>query len=288
MAGILYFLPKVALPALVCARGKISREILASCGLQEILADVTEKSHAALFDLSKAGPSGDSGTVLIPLPAKGGAPKRATYCPRLQTWQRVTDKLWIGLDKEYPPTPEDLERRAIRRGYKLPLSAPSPSSLHVPILRSPRGATSLPEDLSLDAAGELVVRVKESHRRLWEDAAPIWDFFIDRSRGELSRAEALRFAIRVLGVNYRFGLAEQHLLHWIDSDNLFEVLMLAVDVPAVEEFNGTQKKTPDAPAPACSKPSPGAPACGPGTSPAGESYGSPPCGEGAKDAGEEE
>jgi hypothetical protein len=281
MAAPLYFFPRLTLAELF--RGdELNRRPLIAAGVEEVLRDVRSRGDVCPMEIVRGGPGGHSGVMLYAIPNSKELPGQLGYYPDSQEWQEASDRLWIGTDREHPPTPPDLERKRLRRGYFLPhpSAGSGQAALHIAVLRSPAEIHSLPEDFSLSASGKLVRSIKRDYLQLWEDSAEIWDLVIERREGsEIDIGRGVKFCCRVLGVNYRFGPLEQNLLHWIDSENWMEILCLCVDLPALKEHGALrdaaqsqdpEKKTPS-PAPGSAKPSPGSPGGGRSTGPAAAS-----------------
>jgi len=290
MAPPLYFLPKIS-RAQLAAGGIISREILRLRGLEAALADVQRADRdCALFDLTGPGPGGHSGCLLVACPGAGRDPgPRAHYAPDLQEWREVQKGeggrekgdgggLWIGLDRDLPPAPADLERRRVLPGYEVTLAG---QSWTVPVIRDPQGGTGLPRDWTV-AGDQVLETVKPGYRAAWEHAAETVALYFDpAAAAALPRLRAVELCIEALGVNYRVGVHEQNLLGLVDSENWLSVLAAAADVPGYLDLYraAQQKKTElnantNSPGPgpaAAASGSPGPAGCGPGTAPAAES-----------------
>lgn len=233
MAPPIYFFPKATLAQLVAPDTRtIKRELLRAVGLDDVLADVRTTDQASVFELASAGPGGSTGVLFTAL-QPGEPPARLGYKPEFQDWQAAGSALWIGLDREHPCEPSDLQRRKLIGGYRISLGC---GELSIPILRSSRGETALPEDWGYDQAGNFTKSIKQEYRELWEASAEIYDVVIDRKpEATISHARGLELCLQIVGLNYRYGRQEQNRLHWIDSENWRDILSLAVDLPATKE-----------------------------------------------------
>ena len=207
-------------------------EFVAAAGLEHALAE-TREGDWSVQQLA-AGPGDQPGLLVQHL---GCAP--LGYHAARQRW-RNEGRFWIGQAGEVRAEP--LARPRMAGGYAVELSG---ETWQVPILRRPDGSSELPQQVGWE--GETYTeRVAERYRRLWEDSAEVCEWFARgfEGIGRGHHPQILDFAVRALGVNYRFGRPEQNLLGVIDSANWASVLMAAVDWPAVME---AKKKVPDTP-----------------------------------------
>jgi len=231
MSQPLYFLPDVPHAALVGPDGSLSRTLLRSRGLDEIFADV-QSIHVdcAVNVLSGRGPGDRSGVILCYQGRDGQLPRRLGYYPDEQAWLEVGDgRYWLGHDTADPPTADDLQRPGRRHpGYFLDSDC---GRWVVPVIRRPDDTTDLPRDLYQDLrTGELHQPLKAAYHDYWEETGEVLAFLRlkedpgdEPRRVEIPMARALDLAVRALGLNYRFGQAEQALLRVIDADNLLLV-----------------------------------------------------------------
>lgn len=293
MSAPLYFFGRKSLGDVV-RDDRYLPSLLREAGLEETFADVRSVGQTAINELTGHGPGGASGVLATILPASGEVPKRIGYAPDFQDWRQAGPDLWIGTDREQPPTPDDLVRSSGRRvpgelhvrpphaGYELELA--DGQRWTVPIVRRPAivaqfGAplTSLPMDVGWDSEGKFVETIKPQYEAIWEDTAAICDLFFD-AEGRMRRGEfeidvetGLKWCLRLLALNYRYSRHEQNLLHAIDKENAFIVLGLAVDTPLVKELLGARAEKKSPPTPAVVSMSPGSTAGSPITDQAGAS-----------------
>lgn len=280
MAAPLYFFAKKQRADVIDEKSDRFRpDLLRACGLLETFgedgADDARPSRAFVNELTKAGPGGSSGMIVTLLPGSGKDILRGGYYPDFQQWQlaqRGPDaELWIGLDREHPPQPEDLlrsnaeleggEPRGLHRGHRLPLA--DGRLWDVPVIRRPpaiaalspgASLTRLPMDIGWDADGRFCETIKPAYRALWEDTGALADIIFEadgriRSKLEITVEKGLNWALRILGLNYRYGRHEQNLLRAVDKVNVWQVLGAAVDAPLVYELTAKKNDGDQAPDP---------------------------------------
>lgn len=254
---------------------------LASAGLDETWRDVVApEEQGSLIDFTGKGPGGKSGLLVTIFPPTREAPKRLGYYPDFQRWLEVEDGVWIGIDREQPPTADDLRREGtFHRGYEMKLA--DGGAWTVPVVRRPEVATErgyrasdLPHDIGWDRARKFVETLKPDYQALWDDTAELCEKFYGTADGKtrsISVEDGLRWAIRLLSLNYRYGRHEQNLLHAIDAETVFPVLGAAVDFVLVANLLELQKKSAGLAAPEASNMPPGSPASSPATAQAAAS-----------------
>jgi hypothetical protein len=258
MAQPLYFLPHLRQAAADSL--PLRRSVLKERGLDGIFADVPFQEQP-LHELPGRGPGKLPGCLLTYQTTTGQVPRRIDYRPAEQTWTPVGDGslLWIGVDSAEPPTPEELQRVKVCRGY--PITLGDGREWQVPVIRrsDPERPTFLPSAFVRNGAGTLVEQVRASYRSHWEAFADVAEWIYAGSpEGRFTNEQIVDLAIHALSINYRFGWHEQNLLQVVDSENFLSIVALAVDYPAFTD----QKKMP-APSSA-----PGSPEGSPDTSPA--------------------
>lgn len=273
MAGFAYFLPGLTQGVLVGPDRRLSRALLKARGLDETLADVESLDQCCVNDLHGLGPGDLSGILLYPLPPDGKLPARMTgYYPAQQIWGAAFDEpdgFWVGFDPAESPCPSDLARRGEQfAGYDLELTPGQRWT--IPVVRRPNGVSRLPCDITFDRSGGVKTAISERFRPIWTDMEPYIDsIFFGAEKGyEVGRA--IGMACRLLGINYRFGLAEQNAIRTLTTTNWGTVLQAAMDLPFYQELVDAQKKT-ESPAAETSTTATGSPADCPTTDPAAAS-----------------
>jgi len=244
MAAPLYFFPRLTLDQLAPG-GRLSAALLAATDTAAVFGDIESvREQTARFESTGPGPGGLSGVYLAANPPHGAAPHRIGYFPDFQTWtEAIPESLWIGLDKEHPPTPADLARPRQYRGEAVRLAG---SDWLIPVVRSPHRMTLLPCDLFWDAAGQVRKRIKARYAQAWEDAGDAFDLFYNpETAGSVAGglARALEIAVGAIGLNYRYGRHEQNGLGLVDNENWEDVLAALADVPFVRAALAAEKKS---------------------------------------------
>lgn len=241
MSQPIYFLPGASKEQLVgdnLYENKLNRALLTERGLAGVFADVTDRECVA-FEIH-GGHDGKAGCFLYYKTVAGRDPLPAQYVPAQQTWTKASDKLYIGLSKDSPPTAEDLRRRKQFHGYAIEMGGQQWS---IPIIRRHDDSTNLPRDCYLCGA-ELVEPVKESYRSYWDETKEVSDWFFADNWAQYTKYRGLVLSVKALGLNYRYEMLEHSALRIIDSDSLLMVLMATVDVPGARDLEQGQKKTP--------------------------------------------
>jgi len=161
---------------------------------------------------------------------------------------------WLGLDKQYPPTPAEL---AIDMPTGHPLELGDGQTWRVAIVRSVQPERSqVPFDFVYDDRGRPTTERQAS--ALWELAEQGWNHYFDRAHHPIISTEILLdLCLGALGLNYRLGKAEQTVLRLVNSRNWSRCLELLLDVPLLEEHAALEKKTGDRSAPGLPSASPG-------------------------------
>lgn len=264
MAGLMYFVPDVT-AAQLARDNVLSSALLKSRGLDEVLSDRMTRDLTAVFDLTTRGPGDLCGAMIIPLPNNGDAPPRMMYEPTCQDWYPDKDpkQLWIGRDKSLPPLPAELERSQRTAGYDVKLK--DGQLWHVPIVRRPGGSSELPRSVRFDAQDKLILQIERRYEAIWNDMAAAVDLLCGFG-GNVELEPYIKLAIRVLGINYRFGVREQNVYELVDSNNWQDILEAAIDWPLIAEKQAeAQKKRALAEATAAGSTPPGQPAGSPTT-----------------------
>lgn len=264
MAPPLYFFARRQLGDVV-RDGKLLPSLLHECKLDATFGDIAAAGQCAVNEITTHGPGDASGVLLTAIPASGEVPKRIGYQPDFQTWRQATktpggQDLWTGIDREHPPTPEDLLRANAARstaGELLPphqgywVTLADGNRWCVPVVRRPAivakhgdRPSEFPTDVGWDLEGRFVETLKPQFQPLFDEAAGLVGLFYDdegRPRDgnfEISVEAGLSWCLKLLGLNYRVGPHEQNLLRVIDQSNVWLVLGLAIDTPLMQQLVG--------------------------------------------------
>jgi len=261
MACLQYFLPGVMASDLASG-GQLNRPLLEERGLGSIFADITRPADCPHFELAgSGGPGGKPGVIIYALPGHGNPPRRTGYFADDKNfeWSPVGDgsKLWICIDRAFPPAPVDLPRRQMIEGHAVKLD--DGNEWIVPVIRRWGGGTRLPRSFSYDSAGKLLQAVKPGYQAYWERSAAVSDFVY--ANGSVELQWAVDTCLDLLGLNYRLGRNEQTVLGLVGSENWRDILRAAVDYPTalqvLEEERLKKKAEPVNSPPAMSSAEPG-------------------------------
>ena len=226
MSQPLYFLSGIERSEIEGKSG-LDRQIINEFGISHIFdgipLDKTFRSNA------NHGPGGKSGGIIGYQTPTGDVPRLNCFDAKLQDWTEVDDGLWIGIDRDNPPTASDLARPEMHTGYMATLNG---DTYTIPIVRRPDGSTELPRDFKVKPWREVI---KARYREQWDQAGRVLEW-IAKGGVEDELPEAIRIAINVLGINYRYGEPEHNVFGIIDSTNWFTVLHMACDPIKTQEL----------------------------------------------------
>lgn len=225
---LLYYLPGLN-PA------SVKPETFAEVGLEEVLADALDDDWRSLLHEVRKGPDGLSGTVVAAPPGDIDANRSWSqvpgYYPDRQEWRELHNGLWLGFEREHPPTPEALQRSRPLVGYVHTLG--DGNAWHCPTIRRGLFVPTVPCFQDRVGAG-IQRRVKPEWESLWHRSLA-WasqEFSGDWE----SAAERWDAAAACLAVNYRVGREEINALGLFDDAAITLVLDAALDVPFFEDL----------------------------------------------------
>lgn len=244
MAPPIYFFP--GLPERELSGHRMNPATLKRYGLTDTLGDLGPIHEAVgVWPLPGVGPSGGGGMMATAF-IDGNPPARMVYLKDQQTWVKVQNdpELWIGLDNQEPPGPDDLVRSEVISGHPAKLKG---HEYQIPVIRSPISGTGLPEDMHYDADGQFVVSLQPRWQRLWEDSGDVWDMLYTDEHPAMEFSKILDLCLKFLGVNYRYGRFEQAAMRLVDTNrNTWnQIFNAALDVPTLNEVAAAQKKSSD-------------------------------------------
>ena len=180
------------------------------------------------------GPNGQRGAVAV-----GGSPPKPGALSGVDgaEWLDCGD-FWVGVDRNNPPTPKDLERAELVDGHAIRLA--DGNLWMIPVARHYDGATPLPRAVRWNRAqGFHPGDVIKAHRELFAGAEKAWDALLCAMSGdesEFSIDTEFDLLSLTLGTNYRVGPAEIGLLEIVTTVNRSEIVKALVDWPGAEEF----------------------------------------------------
>lgn len=186
-----------------------------------------------------AGPSGTTGLVgSLSADRLGYFVERQTWIPH-PTAKFNDTAVWVGVENDYRPKPEQLERPNVLTGKDIELQ--DGNLWHAPLIRTyiepdealqtPGGyAVTLPRSMGVDseaaARGEYKLTwdaIDARYAPLLDIAVEYYDWFAsdgddEKSVHRMDNAEIMtECAVKVLAANYRIGMAEATLLNLFDS-----------------------------------------------------------------------
>jgi hypothetical protein len=221
-----YFLPGRTKTQLVQG-DKLDREVLRTLGLDEVLADVSKvEAHASVLDV-RNGCGGKAGAVIAPVRKyRGVLPQFFSH--DLMTWKEIRPgQLWLGWMSGDTPLPQDLERWEVIGGAEL--TDDSGGVWTLPIARAPHMGFpygTLPQSYSFDTEGEPKAHLEPAYQWLWDLSGEIRDWYAAdegpdseatpaerAAHRQLPFSDLVKYAARIVGVNYRVGTAELSVLH---------------------------------------------------------------------------
>jgi hypothetical protein len=150
-------------------------------------------------------------------PELGMFPERQEWTPAKPTDGLEAGRFWIGIEKDRPPTPEDLQRPEMYGGLPVKLAG---HDWIVPVARA------LPHEYGLDESGRPCRKVAREYQAFYDRAVKNFE----RYQEFLSGADAIieggfHFAVEALGMNYRVdqNIADVLRLFRSDEDLLWTV-----------------------------------------------------------------
>jgi len=224
MAGLLYFIPD---------RTELKKDELESFGLAGVFHG---RELAARHTLH--GPTGGPGIVFRTQAPQG------VHWPTLGCWPPGTDRpeadqrwsegdpLWVGHYVCEPPTPDDLARDELVRGYRVPLA--DGQRWAVPLARKFPEGTALPQAVYLDKQGAVICEPLPKYAQFTQHVDAFWQALAEHgeSTEDLDPDQWFDLAVEALAVNYRLGRSEVSHLGLLTTENIWLLLLVMVDAPA--------------------------------------------------------
>lgn len=184
--------------------------------------------RAPAFVLDAHGPDGGRGVLF------GAAGDGLGYAPDRQTWARVGERCWVGMERESPPEPADLVRQRTVDGRRFVLA--DGREWLVPKLRSYLADVGFVVALPCRAQRVDGCWVQGPVLPEWEhaDAVALRLMEMVLTPG-VRQADALDLVADLLQINYRVGREELGLLGALPIDGrLGEVVRYSSDVEGLE------------------------------------------------------
>lgn len=226
MAQPIYFLAR-AHGNNLAPGGNLNHDYLRDYGLDETFRDVIgQMKDCTICPVHGNGPEGLSGMVIGYHTAAGRPAKRCRYDDSRE-WVKVSDRVWIGINRDDPPTEEDLRRRRMVGGTPLEIQG---GHWTIPMIRSRFGDSQLPRNILFTDDG-VGLPVKPEFIKYFVSANDIIQWFYDPvAREQMNDRDMAELAIFHFGLNYRYGKLEQNVLGLIDTENVMTVLAWNVEL----------------------------------------------------------
>lgn len=183
------------------------------------------------------GPNGGTGALVAPCAGS------AEYLPDRQRWLRIggTDDaaVWLGVDLQEPPKPDDLARTHMRQGHQVKLA--DGNMWEIPVARLALGGIGLPKRRVLNEDGTRGWQVETAYKDLSDLALRVWAM-LNGQGGSLSDEELDHICGEALSVNYRIHEQEALALGLLNDDAMRGILRALVDYPTIERLLESEKK----------------------------------------------
>lgn len=165
------------------------------------------------------GPGGKPGVLVVPnIERDGSAMPTPLFTPAGQVWVEkpkaemgdgdpggsLNASVWVGWERDHPPTPDDLIRKETVRGSPILLGDGNLWDVPIAVVW-PSGASAFPKRLALGPGGQWVTEPLERFRAVSDQAGRL---LAEGPGHEISDQEAIAMAVEALGVNYRVGPVE--------------------------------------------------------------------------------
>ena len=229
MAGLLYAIES-SKPLTRAALGELGFPFTEAAGLPGREAAIDGVGACYVFKLTD------------PCQPGGEAPVEGYY-PEQQTWKVAAGGKWrIGWYNDRPPTPCDLQRKALTPGYELTLR--DGNLWTIPVVRQLEGTTGLPRVYGLTDEGEMGAMVAPEYHRLYDLGWQIWNT-LGKDQEPMTYEELVEAVALALSVNYLLGREELLALGLTTDHELTQAVKMIVDLPRSDELIAEQKKKED-------------------------------------------
>jgi hypothetical protein len=220
MAGFLYYLPH---------DGPKTQAELEAAGFP----------HAEIIELPgggvTGGPDGLNGHVSKlrgPVVAGGHEPTIGYYA-ETQVWREILDgKMWLGWERDNPPTPLDLQRPKLREGHTVTLA--DGNEWIVPVIRTLVGEAALSPVLTCDRSGKVLrERVEPEFARIWDLTQRAFAALqtVPYEASKISDDEVVELYCSALAMNYRMSRWEVLYLGLLSAKNMEPLFAALIDYP---------------------------------------------------------
>ncbi len=178
-------------------------------------------------------PSGSRGNVcrLRGTLAPGGTSPMLGYYPGKQEWAAIQgSKLWLGWERDHPPTPADLQRETMYPGHVVTMA--DGQEWTVPIVQTIIGDAALPTIYGIDANGALLKnKVLPAFERLWDLTRRLYAAIENFDVTKITEPESVELLCSALALNYRVARWEVLNLGLLTVENKQRVFGAMIDFP---------------------------------------------------------
>ena len=161
------------------------------------------------------------------------------YNANEQTWvaaakngDRPEGRYWVGVFKDSPPTPQDVQRPGQLHGLGIELGDGAKWRIPVP--------HALPHDLILQSDGSMKHEPKERYQSISIEADE-WRGRLKADQLPVDYEELYAFCVRCLSLNYRMPPELPSLLRLIDTANVKHVIFAALCAMSPQEVDDAQR-----------------------------------------------
>ena len=176
-----------------------------------------------------------------------GNHKRLGYYPDKQDWHECQGgAFWIGVQKDSPPAPTELERPNKIGGHFVKLD--DGNEYLIPVARwhesDGTGRIGVPQSIKLDKEGKWTSHVNGQYGGFFDRAVKVYEMFVGADEGDdWTPHDDLDFAAEAIGFNYYMTKWEVSALGLFNTDTVGDLLRATIDYPGFMALVEAQKKT---------------------------------------------
>jgi hypothetical protein len=172
------------------------------------------------------GPDGRHGILIHEAEEDGD---RCLFNPDAQRWERwgecLSGPVWVGMWKDSPPRPEDLEHRRDIQQRDIALSLGDGNEWAFPQVYYKTGEPAVRQVMGHDEKRAIVTRPHPRFASLCDQGARVWDALRSAGLGSdipaerrITEADKLQFIVEALAINYRVTGVEIGMLSLLYQD----------------------------------------------------------------------
>jgi len=169
------------------------------------------------------------------------------YYPDKQEWHECQGgAYWIGVQKDSPPTPDELARPSQIDGHRVKLDDGNEWMIPVARWHQPDGTgrIGVPQAIKLDSEGNWTSHVNGQYGGFFDRAVKVYEMFVGVDEGEdWTPHDDLDFSAEAIGFNYYLTRWEISALGLFNSETVGDLLRAVIDYPGLMTLIESQKKT---------------------------------------------